>query len=34
MSKATSYVKSGGKLDAIKKKYKLTSEQEQALNTL
>ena len=32
--KAKDYVKSGGKLDAIKSKYKLTKEQEQELATL
>ena len=32
--KAKEYVKSGGKLDAIKSKYKLTKEQEQELATL
>ena len=32
--KAKEYVKSGGKLDAIKSKYKLTKEQEQDLATL
>jgi len=32
--KAKEYVKSGGKLDAIKSKYKLTKEQEKELATL
>ena len=32
--KAKEYVKSGGKVDAIKSKYKLTKEQEQELATL
>jgi hypothetical protein len=32
--KAKNYVKSGGTLDAIKKKYKLTSDQEKELKTL
>ena len=32
--KAKEYVKSGGKLDAIKSKYSLTKEQEQELATL
>ena len=32
--KAKDYVKSGGKLDAIKSKYKLTKDQEQELATL
>ena len=32
--KAKEYVKSGGKLDAIKSKYKLTKDQEQELATL
>ena len=32
--KAREYVKSGGKLDAIKSKYNLTKEQEQELSTL
>jgi hypothetical protein len=32
--KAKGYVKSGGTLDAIKKKYKLTSDQEKELTTL
>ena len=34
LSKAKDYVKSGGKLDAIKSKYSLTKEQEQELKTL
>ena len=34
LAKAKDYVKSGGKLDAIKSKYKLTKEQEQELATL
>jgi len=34
LAQAKDYVKSGGKLDAIKKKYNLTSEQEKELNTL
>ena len=34
MSKAKSYIKSGGTIDAIKKKYKLTSDQEKQLTTL
>ena len=34
IEKAKEYIKSGGKLDAIKKKYKLTSSQEQELKTL
>jgi hypothetical protein len=34
ISKAVSYIKSGGTIDAIKKKYKLTSDQEQKLKTL
>ena len=34
LSKAKDYVKSGGKLDAIKSKYKLTKEQEKELATL
>ena len=33
-NKAKDYVKSGGTVDAIKKKYKLTSSQEQELKTL
>ena len=33
-SKAKEYVKSGGTVEAIKKKYKLTSSQEQELKTL
>ena len=33
-AKAKDYVKSGGKLDAIKKKYKLSAEVEDALTTL
>ncbi len=33
-AKAKDYVKSGGKLDAIKKKYKLSAEVENALTTL
>ena len=32
--KAQSYIKSGGKLDAIKKKYKLSAEVEKALTTI
>ena len=34
ISKAKSYIKSGGKIDAIKKKYRLTPEQEKELTTL
>ena len=34
LQKAKNYVKSGGTLDAIKKKYKLTSQQEKELTTL
>ena len=34
ITKAVDYIKSGGKIDAIKKKYKLTSAQEQKLTTL
>jgi hypothetical protein len=34
LSKAKDYVKSGGKLDAIKSKYSLTKEQEKELATL
>ena len=34
ITKAKSYIKSGGKIDAIKKKYQLTPDQEQALKTL
>ena len=34
IEKAKSYIKSGGKLDAIKKKYQLTSAQEAELKTL
>ena len=34
ISKAKSYIKSGGKIDAIKKKYQLTPDQEKALKTL
>ena len=34
INKAKSYIKSGGTIDAIKKKYKLTSSQEQELKTL
>ncbi len=34
ITKAINYVKSGGKLDAIKKKYQLTPAQEQELTTL
>ena len=34
LSKAKSYIKSGGKLDAIKKKYQLTPQQEAALKTV
>ena len=33
-AKAKDYVKSGGTLDAIKKKYKLTPDQEKELKTL
>ena len=33
-NKAKAYVKAGGTVDAIKKKYKLTSKQEQELKTL
>ena len=33
-AKAKDYVKSGGKLEAIKKKYKLSAEVEKALTTL
>ena len=32
--KAQDYVKSGGKIDAIKKKYQLTPNQEKELTTL
>ena len=34
IEKAKEYIKSGGKLDAIKKKYKLTADQEKQLTTL
>jgi len=34
LAKAKDYVKSGGQLNAIKSKYKLTKEQEQELATL
>jgi hypothetical protein len=34
ITKAKSYIKSGGKIDAIKKKYQLTPEQEKELTTL
>ena len=34
INKAKSYIKSGGKIDAIKKKYQLTSAQEAELKTL
>jgi hypothetical protein len=34
ITKAKSYIKSGGKIDAIKKKYQLTSAQEAELKTL
>ena len=34
IEKAKSYIKSGGKLDAIKKKYQLTPQQEAALKTV
>ena len=34
ISKAKSYIQSGGKIDAIKKKYKLTPDQEKQLTTL
>jgi hypothetical protein len=34
MTKAKSYIKSGGKIDAIKAKYQLTPEQEKELTTL
>ena len=34
LSKAKSYIQSGGKLDAIKKKYQLTPQQEKELTTL
>ena len=34
IDKAVTYIKSGGKIDAIKKKYQLTPDQEQALKTL
>ena len=34
INKAKSYIQSGGKIDAIKKKYQLTPDQEQALKTL
>tara|TARA_B100000212_G_C27371973_1_gene532987 strand:- start:927 stop:1448 length:522 start_codon:yes stop_codon:yes gene_type:complete len=34
MNKAKDYIKSGGKLDAIKKKYQLTPSQEKELTTL
>ena len=32
MKDATKYVKAGGSIDAIKKKYKLTAAQEKELN--
>ena len=34
IDKAKSYIKSGGTLDQIKKKYKVTKEQEKELTTL
>ena len=34
LAKAKSYIQAGGKIDAIKKKYQLTSTQEQELKTL
>ena len=34
VQKAKAYVKSGGKIEAIKKKYQLTPELEQELKTL
>ena len=34
LNKAKSYIQSGGKIDAIKKKYQLTPDQEKALKTL
>ena len=34
ISKAKSYIQAGGKIDAIKKKYQLTPDQEKALKTL
>jgi len=34
INKAVDYVKSGGKIDAIKKKYQLTPEQEKQLTTI
>ena len=34
INKAKSYIQSGGKIDAIKKKYQLTPEQEKELTTL
>ena len=34
LEKAKSYIQSGGKIDAIKKKYQLTPQQEKALTTL
>jgi|TARA_B100001769_G_scaffold275156_1_gene275947 hypothetical protein len=34
LAQAKDYIKSGGKIDAIKKKYQLTSDQEKTLNTL
>jgi len=34
LDKAKNYIKSGGKIDAIKAKYQLTPAQEQALKTL
>ncbi len=34
MDKAKDYIKHGGKIDSIKKKYQLTSEQEKSLTTL
>jgi len=34
LNSAKNYIKSGGKLDAIKNKYEMTSAQEQELTTL
>ena len=34
LAQAKDYIKSGGKIEAIKKKYQLTSDQEKTLNTL
>jgi len=34
LKKAQEYVKSGGKVEAIKKKYSMTPEQEKELTTL